>query len=181
MSAEPETMEGIAVREIELGELNERKHEVAALTQNVLDTDKSQIHEGSFGQRKEAIHHIGQEIQQAGEHTLNLVAEENGKIVGFISIDKRDGIARVKEMWVRPAEERRVRVIAKLIDSALHELHNGPTHYAKLHIAPVSPIKGLSLACANLGRARQLVIEKSSSEHPAAANDNTNESLEKAA
>ncbi len=137
--------------------------------------------EGSFAERKEVIHHVGQEMQGLGEHILNLVAEENGNVVGYISIEKRDGVARIKEMWVRPSEEPRVRVIAKLIDSALHELHSGPTQYWQLHIAPVSPIKGFSLACAEPGRARQLVIEKSSSEHPAAANDNGGESLEKAA
>ena len=153
---------GISVKVVKrLGELNDFESKLRGeMRWNVLDTRQNERNEGSFMQRKEAIDKVRQSLKGPGEEDLELVAEKNGKVIGFISIKKKDGIASVQHMWAGVASYSQKPIIAKLIDGALDELQKGSTQYPKLHIKMSSPSIDLLVICGDPARARQLVIEK---------------------
>ncbi len=173
-----EHFSGMAITRLDQEKLNALKSQIADLDHNVLDIGKSKNRIGP-SEQLQILKKFSGALHESGGHAV--VAEENGKIAGFIAIEKDgEGVPWVRHMWVSPGEGRQKHVIKELIKRAWSDLQPGMAPGMKLHMDFDNPSNDLLEVCKEKEFKNRLEIHKPEEEEKQpslekkkkAANDN---------
>ena len=141
-----EAMPGMQVQQLGLKELSDLAPQIRALRYNALDTGKNRA---PILERKGDLKEVKHDFLHSAQHKIAFAALHEGKVVGFLSVDKvpQGKVATIDDLWASVPGRPQRGVVGKLLNAARDYLTDHG--YPKLRAAPIHASSDFSVVTAN--------------------------------